>query len=78
MSRRRLLQFAPAAVASALARYLRLHGLTVDQIVSVAQSRVRGTPTLLLVDRSGVIEAVWLGKVSRDVEQEIISAVTAT
>jgi hypothetical protein len=39
--------------------YLRSHGVTIDTIVTAAQ--VVPTPTVLLVNRSGIIEQTWVG-----------------
>ena len=36
---------------------------------------VKGTPTLLLVDRAGVIEDVWLGRLKPDMESEVLQKV---
>lgn len=38
--------------------------------------RVRGTPTLLLVDRQGVVVNLWRGKLFHDSEQEVLKALT--
>lgn len=36
---------------------------------------VSGTPTLLLVDRQGVVEAAWIGLLGREREDEVLAAV---
>lgn len=36
--------------------------------------KIRGTPTLLLVDNQGIIRRVWEGKLSGDVERQVIAA----
>jgi thiol-disulfide isomerase/thioredoxin len=36
--------------------------------------KVRGTPTLLLVGNSGVVERVWVGKLPADKESEVLQA----
>ncbi len=54
--------------------YLKRLGVSVDQIkqASLDQIGVRGTPTLLLVDSSGVVERAWMGKLNRDQEQAVL------
>lgn len=37
-----------------------------------------GTPTLLLVDRSGIVKEVWVGKLSPAKEQEVLNKLAAT
>jgi hypothetical protein len=36
--------------------------------------KIRGTPTLLLVDDRGIIRGVWEGKLSSDAEQNVLQA----
>jgi len=36
---------------------------------------VHGTPTLILVDNKGTIIRTWVGKVTADVEEEILSRI---
>jgi len=38
--------------------------------------KVSGTPTLLLVDRKGIIRSLWIGKLSSHGEQEVIKALS--
>jgi hypothetical protein len=47
-----------------VARYLSDHGVVVDGIInaSLSEINVSATPTLLLVDRSGNVRDVWVGK----------------
>lgn len=54
--------------------YLKRLGVAVDQIkqASLDQIGVRGTPTLLLVDSSGVVKRTWVGKLNRDQEQAVL------
>jgi thiol-disulfide isomerase/thioredoxin len=39
--------------------------------------KITGTPTIVLVDDGGKIRDFWLGKLSKDAEQQVISAVGA-
>jgi hypothetical protein len=57
------------------AAYLKGYDINVHQIVSLTtqQTRLRSTPTLLLIDREGKIEKTWVGLQSPDGEAEIIA-----
>jgi hypothetical protein len=39
--------------------------------------KIAGTPTIVLVDNGGKIRDFWLGKLSKDEEQQVIRAVGA-
>jgi hypothetical protein len=39
---------------------------------------IRGTPTLLLVDRDGIVRKVWAGQLSPEGERDVIETVAAT
>ena len=56
-----------------IARYLSEQGVAVDDIVNAPLSdiNVSLTPTLLLVDRSGRVSAVWVGKLDARRETEV-------
>lgn len=56
-----------------IARYLSERGVVVDEIVNASLSdiHVSFTPTLLLVDRSGNVKDVWVGKLDATKETEI-------
>jgi hypothetical protein len=43
----------------------------------VRQLRVRGTPTILLVDRNGIVQNVWVGKLPIEKENEVIATAVA-
>ncbi len=51
-----------------------------DRVVKVRPDslRVRVTPTLVLVNASGVVERIWEGALSEADEQEVLEAVLAT
>jgi hypothetical protein len=55
------------------ARYLTEQGVVVDDIVNASLSdiNVSFTPTLLLVDRSGNVSDVWVGKLDGRKETEV-------
>ncbi len=62
---------------ASLAQYLTQHGLTFDDVVSVSLDKIklRGTPTLVLVDRLGTVKAVWPGFITDDQrKQEVLKA----
>jgi hypothetical protein len=55
--------------------------LELDAIVSIPAARQRdlkvpGTPTLILVNRAGVIQEMWLGKLDPTRESQVVSAVS--
>lgn len=52
--------------------YFATHGVSLDRYVVMSSAEARGTPTLVVVDRKGVVRRVWLGQQSPDVEQEIL------
>lgn len=56
-----------------IASYLSEHGVLVDDIISTSLSdiNVPYTPTLLLVDRSGNVSDVWVGKLDPRKETEV-------
>lgn len=66
----------PPAEAQA---YLANEGVAVDEIRQspLADLEVRGTPTLLLVDRAGVVRNVWVGKLAERAEKELISRLSS-
>ena len=57
-----------------VARYLQELGVLADGIVNVslADIHVSATPTLFLVDRSGRVSHVWVGKLDSNRENEVI------
>jgi hypothetical protein len=52
----------------------RLIGLTKLADVDLAPLRVRGTPTLIVVDDSGIVRSVWTGELTADQKQSVIMA----
>lgn len=60
--------------------YLAEKGIVVDELVQInpASINVRGTPTLLLVDRIGVVKETWTGKLSAEKEAEALVAIFGT
>lgn len=55
-------------------KYLSDAGIIVDHVtqVSLESLGIRGTPTLILVNKRGVVEEVWAGKLSGEREAEVI------
>ena len=55
--------------------YLNELGINIDNIRTVNPSSlgVTGTPTVLLIDRSGVVKGVWVGRLPADGESEILT-----
>lgn len=64
----------PQPVADAK-QYLSQLGVTVDEIKQVEPSAVnaRGTPTLILVDETGTVKKVWVGKLPSNKEAEVLT-----
>ncbi|MDQ1729128.1 MAG: hypothetical protein QOD33_1253 [Pyrinomonadaceae bacterium] len=56
-------------------KYLNGLGVSIDEIKQLppAAIRIRGTPTLLLINRAGVVTDEWLGKLSPEKEAEVLS-----
>lgn len=57
-------------------KYLEKLGVMVDDVKQVALDEigVSGTPSVLLVDNSGVVKNVWFGKLPADKEQVVLDA----
>lgn len=60
--------------------YLSAYKVAVDSTVALSPSqfsefRVRGTPTLILVDRKNVVRKVWIGLLEPAQEAEVLTAV---
>jgi len=49
-------------------------GITVDEIrqTSLTKAKISGTPTLVLVNNTGIVEKVWIGKLSDSQERDVI------
>jgi hypothetical protein len=67
--------------AGTAGRYVADNKLMLNGVVPIPSSkyeqlRVPGTPTLILVDRAGVIQQMWLGKLDASREAQVISALT--
>lgn len=56
-------------------KYLAEHNISVDEVKPIKSEEmfVRGTPTLILVDRNGAATESWVGKLSADKETEVLS-----
>lgn len=66
----------PQPVSEAM-EYLRGEGVQVDEVRQVPLNvlGVRGTPTLLLVNNAGIVTDVWVGKLEREQESQVLSAI---
>ena len=71
----RLIAVFPQPVVSDGRKYLNGLGVAIDDIreLSPAAIRIRGTPTLLLVNNAGVVTDEWLGKLPPEKEAEVLS-----
>ncbi len=56
-------------------KYLETLGVPVGDIqrAELASLKIAGTPTLLLVDRRGVVENVWVGQLTDQGEADVLS-----
>lgn len=56
--------------------YLKSVGVAVDEVRQVALSdlQIGGTPTLLLVDKTGIVRSVWFGKLATDREKQVLKS----
>ena len=57
--------------------YLNKHGVSVDDIkqVNLDSIGVGGTPTLILVDGDGIVKDLWVGKLPKADETQVLSRV---
>ena len=55
--------------------YLTSQGVHVNEVKQATLNSigVRGTPTLLLVDKAGVVTNVWVGKLQPDQEAQVLN-----
>lgn len=65
-----------------LESYIKQYGVAADASVSLPdpelrQYKVRGTPTLVLADRDGVVRKVWVGQLREQAEREVLDLVSA-
>ncbi len=72
----RLIAALPQESAEA-AQYLQDLRLSVDKLVQVQPMVIgaRGTPTLVLLDRTGVVQDTWFGRLSPVMERELFAIV---
>ena len=70
----RLAAFFPQTVTEGRT-YLNGLGVNIDEIkqVSAGAIRIKGTPTLLLVNSAGVVTEEWLGKLPPEKENEVLA-----
>ena len=56
-------------------KYLNGLGVAIDDVVELSPTaiRIRGTPTILLVNNAGVVTDEWLGKLPPEKETEVIN-----
>jgi hypothetical protein len=61
--------------------FLTTNRLPAEDLRSTPQDlrkKVRGTPTLLIVDQTGLIRGAWMGRLSSRQERDVVSAATGT
>lgn len=58
-------------------QFLIQNEITVDAVVSAspAELMVKGTPSLLLVDSTGIVQKTWVGKIPPEKEPEVLSTI---
>lgn len=66
--------------AATLTSYLNEHAVRVDDVAHVTPDILRGTgtPSLLLVDRHGRVEAFWVGLLQADKQAEVLRSIDAS
>lgn len=66
--------------AATLEEYVKQEQLAVDAVASIPREKLkfRGTPTLLLVDRSGTVTAIWGGFLSTNERKQQVLRVLKT
>ncbi len=67
---------APPRDAGVIGDYLASEGVAPDSVVFLGSGLlpVGGTPTLLMVDRDGVVTNAWIGLLDNEREAEVIDA----
>lgn len=70
----RLVAVLPQTVGEA-ARYLTEHNVSVDEIrqASLDTINVKGTPTLIVVDKTSAVVQSWVGKLPPEKESEVVA-----
>ncbi|HKV98333.1 MAG TPA: hypothetical protein VJN96_00850 [Vicinamibacterales bacterium] len=60
------------------AAYFKKEGVAVDRTVGTGPGvlKIRGTPTLVLVDATGKVSSVWIGQQNADGEKSILTSIT--
>lgn len=60
-------------------QYLKNLGVDISEVYNakLASIGVTATPTLLLIDQSGVVSDMWRGKLSDDAEKEVLSKLSS-
>lgn len=61
---------------SKLSDYVLTHGVKPDRVISVnpGQLKFRGTPTILLIDQTGVVLNTWRGRLDPRREEEVLAS----
>lgn len=57
-------------------QYLKDKGINVAAVKSMAQLRVRSTPTLLWLDAKGTIKAIWVGRLPQDRQEQVFRSLS--
>jgi hypothetical protein len=57
-------------------QYLTSEGVRVDQVkqAAIGDIGVQGTPTMLLVNSTGVVTKMWVGKIQAGQEEQVLDA----
>jgi thiol-disulfide isomerase/thioredoxin len=70
----RMIAVLPQPIAAGT-EYLKQHEVSVDEVTQsqLDTLNVNGTPTLLLIDKSGVVKNSWFGKLSPDQQSDVLN-----
>jgi thioredoxin-related protein len=72
----RTIAFFPQSLEAGRA-YLEAEGVSINEVrqAEFKALKVSGTPTLLLVDNNGIVQHVWIGKLTAAKEKEVLARV---
>jgi hypothetical protein len=75
----RMVAVLPQPIAAGT-EYLKQHEVSVDEVTQARLDalNVAGTPTLLLIDKSGVVKNSWFGKLAPDQQSEVLNNLRLT
>lgn len=66
--------------ADSLGGFLRRNGVTVDEVITInpKNAKFSVTPTMVLIDQTGLVKGVWTGLLSTEADQKNVLKLVAT